>query len=140
MKQIFLSFVLAFVGVSSMSAQYHEERQRTPEEIALKQTCMLVHELGLKDSIQIDSLYHMHLHYAYLHQQGSTRQQDMDRMLQMHEDLKRILTAEQYASFMNHQCNHGPRQPKPSVCVMQRGSHCNHHPQIPNDIEENKQP
>ena len=85
--------------------------QRTPEEEALKQTTMLVRELGITDSVRIDSLYAMHLRYARARHQNITRAQDIERMQAIYESLKRLLTAEEFERFMNHPVEQ-PRRPR----------------------------
>ena len=77
---------------------------RTPEDEASKQTIRLVRELGIRDSVRFDTLYHMHLKYARSRAQlgTMTRAQSIERMQAFYEDLKRILTPEEYERFMNH--------------------------------------
>ena len=76
--------------------------QRTPEEEALKQTTRLVRELGIKDSVRIDTIYRMHLKYALSRQKGLTRAQNMERMQAIYAELKHLLTPEEFEAFMNH--------------------------------------
>jgi len=91
---------------------------RTPEEMAMKQTAMLIRELELSDSTQIDAIYRLHLKYAYLHRQGNTRQEELERMQQLFQELKGILSEEQYDAFMNRQITPGPRHPQQPVGPM----------------------
>ena len=102
--------------------------QRTPEEEALKQTMRLTRELGIKDSVRIDTLYRMHLKYARFRQKGLTRQENMERMNAIYEELKRLLTPEEFEQFMNHPAEQ-PRRPhgakvvsNPDVVILQKQS------------------
>ena len=105
-------FLLAVMMTGSLCAQepFSERPQRTPEEEASKQTTRLVRELGILDSIRIDTLFRMHLKYARVRQQGLTRAQNMERMQAIHDELKRLLTKEEFERFMNHPAEE-PRRP-----------------------------
>lgn len=109
----FLSVLFIALSAGLLMAQEpaHDRPQRTPEEEALKQTTMLVRELGITDSVRIDSLYAMHLRYARARHQNITRAQDMERMQAIYESLKRLLTAEEFERFMNHPVEQ-PRRPR----------------------------
>lgn len=85
--------------------------QRTPEEEALKQTTRLVRELGIKDSVRIDTIYRMHLKYARFRQKGLTRAENIDRMNAIYAELKKLLTPEEFDQFMNHPAEQ-PRHPR----------------------------
>lgn len=85
--------------------------QRTPEEEALKQTTRLVRELGIQDSVRIDTIYRMHLKYARIRQKGLTRAENMERMNAIYEELKHLLTPEEFEQFMNHPAEQ-PRHPR----------------------------
>ena len=85
--------------------------QRTPEEEALKQTTRLVRELGIKDSVRIDTIYRMHLKYALYRQKGLTRAENMERMQAIYTELKHLLTPEEFDAFMNHPAEL-PRRPR----------------------------
>jgi len=112
-KKLF-SFVLVALLAGGMSAQepVNELRpQRTPEEEALKQTTRLVRELGIRDSVRIDTIYRMHLKYARFRQKGLTRGENMERMQSIYNELKRLLTPEEFERFMNHPAEQ-PRRPR----------------------------
>lgn len=85
--------------------------QRTPEEEALKQTTRLVRELGIRDSVRIDTIYRMHLKYARVRQKGLTRAENMERMNAIYAELKNLLTPEEFERFMNHPAEQ-PRHPR----------------------------
>ena len=85
--------------------------QRTPEEEAIKQTLRLVRELDITDSVRIDTIYRMHLKYARFRQKGLTRAENMERMQAIYEELKHLLTPEEFERFMNHPAEQ-PRRPR----------------------------
>jgi len=85
--------------------------QRTPEEEAIKQTLRLVRELDITDSVRIDTIYRMHLKYARFRQKGLTRAENMERMQAIYEELKQLLTPEEFERFMNHPAEQ-PRRPR----------------------------
>ena len=62
-KKFFFLLVSALLAGSMMAQEpvLEPRPQRTPEEEALKQTTRLVRELGIKDSVRIDTIYRMHL-------------------------------------------------------------------------------
>ena len=93
--------------------------QRTPEEEAIKQTERLIRELGIQDSVRIDTLYKMHLKYANLRRTGLTRAQEMDRMNAIVQELKVLLTPEEFEQFMNHPAEQ-PRRPRGANVMQQR--------------------
>lgn len=77
----------------------------------MKQTMRLVRELGITDSVRIDTLYRMHLKYAMVRQKGLTRAQNLERMQAIHNELKNLLTPEEFERFMNHPAEL-PRRPQ----------------------------
>lgn len=95
----------------SLWAQEPVRLQRTPEEEALKQTMRLVRELGIQDSVRFDTLYRMHLKYAMIRQKGLTRAENMQRMQAIYDELKVLLTPEEFERFMNHPAEQ-PRRPR----------------------------
>ena len=101
----------ALLAGSLMAQEQASRPQRTPEEEASKQTERLVRELGIKDSIRFDTIYKMHLKYAKIRQKGLTRAENMDRMLSIQNELKHLLTADEYERFMNHPVEQ-PRRPR----------------------------
>ena len=85
--------------------------QRTPKEEALKQTMRLTRELGITDSVRIDTLYRMHLKYAMRRRKGLTRAENLERMQAIYQELKNLLTPEEFDKFMNHPAEQ-PRRPQ----------------------------
>lgn len=112
MKRFFSVLSVAFLAVCLWAQEPVLDRpQRTPEEEALKQTTRLVRELGITDSVRIDTLYRMHLKYARIRQKGLTRAENMDRMNAIYAELKVLLTADEFERFMNHPAEQ-PRRPR----------------------------
>ena len=112
MKKLLSILSLALLsGLMMAQEPVSEPRpQRTPQEEALKQTMRLVRELGISDSVRIDTLYRMHLKYALVRQKGLTRAQNLERMQAIHNELKNLLTQEEFERFMNHPAEL-PRRP-----------------------------
>ena len=108
---LFISLFLLASSVAALRAQEHP--QRTPEDIALKQTEMLVRELGIHDSIIRDTLYRMHLKFAHKRAISNTRAEALQYMQEANMELQQILTPEQYQQFMSQQVNHEQRSPRP---------------------------
>ena len=109
-RSFYISLVLLALSLS-MVAQKSVQPRRTAADIAQKQTEMLVRELNITDSVLRDILFHMHLKYATLRDISNTRNEAIQRMIQMQEELKDILSPEQFAAFMNRQVEHHPRTP-----------------------------
>lgn len=117
-KLSFFLLVALFAGGVWAQEPSAARLQRTPEEEAIKQNERLVRELGIQDSVRIDTLYKMHLKYAHLRRTGLTRAQEMDRMNAIVAELKVLLTPEEFDRFMNHPAEQ-PRRPR-GANVMQR--------------------
>ena len=114
-KLLSILFVALFAG--TMNAQDPADRpQRTPEEEALKQTVRLTRELEINDSVRFDTIYHMHLKYARVRQKGLTRAENLQRMQSIHEELKVLLTPDEFERFMNHPVEQ-PRRPRGAANV-----------------------
>lgn len=109
--RLLLLFLCGLFSIGLICAQDHSHRrQRTPEEEATKQTERLVRELGIKDSVRIDTIYKMHLKYAFIRRKGLTRSESIHHMLSIHSELSYLLTAEEFERFMNHPAEE-PRRP-----------------------------
>ena len=105
--------IFTFIVVALLATAQHHHPQRTATDIARKQTEMLVRELEITDSVLRDTLFRMHLKYAEKRQsENYTRADVLQCMLLMQEELKNILPAELYETFMNRQLNHEPRSPQ----------------------------
>lgn len=112
MHMIRTSLILFGVLFASMAlAQRHATPRRTAEDIAHKQTEMLVRELNITDSVLRDTLFRLHLKYAEQQFVSNTRNEALQRMLLIQEELRSILSAEQYEAFMNRQLDTHSRLP-----------------------------
>lgn len=133
MKKYFLVVALAAVTCTAFGQNVPPEGhpQRTPEEIARKQNAMIIRELGLKDSAQIDTLYRMHLKFAKLRAISNTRAEDVERLQAMTQELKGILTPEQYHQFMDRQVGDGPRNPHAQLKHFPQWRECDSVPPSP---------
>lgn len=114
-----LSFALLAGGLMAQEPVSEPRPQRTPEEEALKQTTRLVRELGIRDSVRIDTIYRMHLKYAKFRQKGLTRAENMERMQAIYAELKNLLTQAEFDKFMNHPAEQ-PRRPSGANTLMQQ--------------------
>jgi hypothetical protein len=114
-----------------------ERPQRTPEEEAMKQTMRLQRELGIRDSVRIDTLYRMHLKYARIRQKGLTRAENMERMQSIYYELKQLLTPDEFERFMNHPAEQ-PRRPRGANVVQQKATPSGEDPNKPTLREEHQ--
>ena len=115
--RIFAILCVLFLGGAVWAQEPTDRPQRTPEEEALRQTTRLVRELGIRDSNRIDTIYRMHLKYAVFRQKGLTRAENMERMQAIHNELKLLLTEEEFERFMNHPAEQ-PRRPRGTNALM----------------------
>lgn len=112
MKHIFYIILLIFIS-GSICAQESHFPKRTAKDIALKQTKRMAVELGITtDTIRCERLFHLHLKYANMRNINDTRDDILHRMKQMQEDLKQLLSPEQFTAFINQQLNYKSRTPK----------------------------
>lgn len=111
LRFLYIVLLLAFVAVSVL-AQESRIPQRTPIDIARKQTEMLIRELDIHDSLMRDTLYKMHLKYARLQFHSTSRDEAGKTLQLLFEELKNILTTEQYERFVNRLHDGQPRAPK----------------------------
>ena len=131
MKRFFLSLFVGVVFTGMVAAQEQNVRpQRTPEEEASKQTERLVRELGIKDSVRIDTIYKMHLKYAQIRQKGLSRAENMERMQSIYNELKQLLTPDEFERFMNHPAEQ-PRRPRGANVVQQKATPSGEDPNRP---------
>ena len=105
---LFISLLLLASFLTFLRAQ--ERPQRTPEDIALKQTEMLVRELEIQDSVVRDTLFRMHLKFAQKRAISNTRAEALQYMQEANIELQQILTPEQYQQYMNQQVNYAPHR------------------------------
>ena len=133
--RIFAIFCVLFLGGAVWAQEPTDRPQRTPEEEALRQTTRLVRELGIRDSNRIDTIYRMHLKYAVFRQKGLTRAENMERMQAIHNELKLLLTEEEFERFMNHPAEQ-PRRPRGANVVQQKATPSGEDPNKPTQREE----
>ena len=110
-KKLFFFVLVALLSGYVWAQEPADRPQRTPEEEAMKQTMRLVRELGIQDSVRFDTIYRMHLKFAKFRQKGLTRAENMQRMINIQEELKQLLTPAEYERFMNHPVEQ-PRHPR----------------------------
>ena len=99
--------ILSICVVTNLLAQHP---RRTAEDIARKQTEMLVRELSIQDSIIRNTLYHLHLKFARKRAISNTRAEAMQYMQEINAELQKILTPIQYKQFMSQQVNYEPHR------------------------------
>lgn len=114
MKRISL-FILVVAFTGTLFAHHP---QRTPEDIARKQTEMLMRELNITDDDMRETLFIIHLKYAELRKSSNTRAEILECMKLAIEELKKVLTPEQFNLFMNR-CieDRHPRHHQPNSCI-----------------------
>lgn len=111
MKNLLFILLCLVVPATSLLAQHRPHR--TAEDIAMKQTEMLIRELNIQDSIVRDTLFRMHLKFARKREISNTRAEALQYMQEANSELQQILTPEQYQQFMAQQVNHLPHHPQP---------------------------
>ena len=117
-KKLLFFFVSALLAGSVLAQEPVDSPrpQRTPQEEAQKHTMRLIRELGITDSARIDTIYRMHLKYAFFRQKGLSRAENMERMQAIYAELKRLLTPEEFERFMNHPAEQ-PRRPRGAASI-----------------------
>ena len=110
MKHLCVIILDIFFGPWLLQAHHNCHPQLTSEDIARKQTEMLVRELSIQDSIIRDTLYHLHLKFARKREISNTRAEAMQYMQEANAELQTILTPEQYEQYMNQQVNYAPHR------------------------------
>lgn len=114
MKYLFyMAIILLSVAVQAYAVVPMDQPQRTPEEIARKQTSMLERELNITDSAVLDSIYRINLRHNKRRIQGQTRAEEYEGMQLFVTELRGILTPAQFSQFMNHKVDK-PRHPHAS--------------------------
>ena len=125
-KRIYYCLLAVALIVGALWAQEAVNRpQRTPEEEALTQTTRLVRELNISDSVRIDTIYRMHLKYARIRQKGLSRAENMLRLQNIYDELRQLLTPEEFERFMNHPAER-PRRPHGAANVQAPGKPAPH--------------
>lgn len=95
---IILLFLSTLTVLSSQEVVNMPER--TPEQEASSQTDRLQKELNLSAE-QLKDVYEINLHYARQRQHSNSRAEATQRIKNKNEDLKQVLTLEQYEKLQN---------------------------------------
>lgn len=90
-----LFLILPFYGQENSTLP-----QRTPEHEASKQTERMQSELGLTDE-QVKLVYDINLRYERERIVSNRRKDALERMQKKNEDLKKVLSEEQYAKLQS---------------------------------------
>lgn len=115
MKKHLFTILLLPLSLFSAHAQEASRSNRTPEQIAEKQTERLQRDLELTDA-QRDSIYLIHLRYARLRRPTDTQDTIRHRISLLRDEIKRTLTPEQCKHLADKQ-EEGPRR-KPAQRVV----------------------
>lgn len=94
--RIHILFVLTLTASVVRAQSASTIPQRTAEERAMKQTEMLIRDLGISDSLMRDTIYRAHLRYARARERVSTRAEVVDCLNSLLAELKGILSAKDY--------------------------------------------
>lgn len=131
MKYFYLAIILvaSAVALNAQPPVQPDQPKRTPEDIARKQTSMLVRELNLRDSLVIDSIYRINVRHTKRRMQGLTRAEEIQGMQDFMVELQAILTPAQYDRFMNSKADR-PRHPH-ATFVPAKPDSAGRRPQMP---------
>ena len=78
----------------------------------MKQTEMLVRDLGIRDSLLQDTIYRVHLRYARQRDHAANRKEVVESINSLLAELKDILTPAQYERLQTMPQRHGARVPQ----------------------------
>lgn len=109
MKRIYI-FAICLTMAFAVAAQEEMRRpQRTPEQMADKQTEMMQRDLNLTQE-QRDTVSSILLKYARMYKVNEDRDVRMLRMEFMQKELQQVLTEEQFLIYMQKVRDRGPRK------------------------------
>ena len=111
-KLFIFTFLLTGASVAFAQSPYI---RRTPEEMARKQTEMLVRDLDITDSLVCDTIYKVHLRLARTRHPHPTPEEVAQYRDSLSYALRAILTPEQYQLFLDSRNKPNPRYPQPPV-------------------------
>ena len=103
--------LLLLIASAAMAQDMPATPRRTAEERAMKQTGMLVRDLGIRDSLTRDTIYRVHLRYTRSREKVTTRSEAIECMNRLLAELKGILTKSQYERLQAIPLRHGARAP-----------------------------
>ena len=110
MQRLLLFFLLMFAAYNVVAQELMPQRpQRTPEQIAQKQTERLQRDLQLTTE-QRDTIYRIHLKYVNLRKEDEMRDSTELRIKNMIEEVLPILTEEQKVAFYQFLKEIGPKR------------------------------
>ncbi len=113
MKRLFyIILLLSNMLCIDMYAQQPHHPKRSPEEEAAKHTEMMKRNLNLT-AYQLDTIFLINLRFAKLRRTARSRNEVMDFFMQLNEELRNILTIEQYEKHLQLQKEH--RQKKTPI-------------------------
>lgn len=115
MKRLMFAFAILLGCTIVWASGQPTPIQRTPEEIAMKQTEMLTRNLNITDSLIRDTLYKVHLHFAQRRHPNPTIEEIHQHRQAVMQTLQGILTPQQYNALLQHQQATAPRGPKTPV-------------------------
>ena len=104
--------LLALMALTVFAQEDVRMPHRTAEERAMKQTEMLVRDLGITDSVTRDTLYRVHLKYARTREQVTDRKDAVECINRLLAELKQLLTPAQYERLQSLPLQQGARAPQ----------------------------
>lgn len=109
MKRFYI-FAICLVFAIMAAAQEDTRRpQRTPEQMAEKQTEMMQRDLSLTQT-QRDTVSSILLKYARMYKANEDRDVRMIRMEFMQKELQQVLSEEQFSLYMEKVRDRGPKK------------------------------
>lgn len=102
MKKLSIMLTAMAFPIALLAQETHQCPVRTPEEVASRQTEMLRQELSLTPA-QYDTIYRIHLKYARLRVISNTRQEALQRLNKMTEEMLEQMTPKQQKLFLGKQ-------------------------------------
>ena len=100
MKKILFLFLLLLFAQNFISGQSNDVPQRTPEHEASRQTERMQVDLNLTQE-QVDLIYDINLRYERERLLSDARYDVVERIKKKNEDIKKVLTEEQYKKMQN---------------------------------------
>ena len=102
LKTIFLTLLVSILTIQTYSQDNNSTPERTPEQEAVKQTEKLQNELRLS-SQQAKQVHEINLKYARERQNSNSRSEALQRLKKKYDDLKKVLSIDQYSRLQNKQ-------------------------------------
>lgn len=102
LKIIFLTLSISLLTIHTYSQDNNATPERTPEQEAVKQTEKLQNELRLSTH-QSKQVHEINLKYARERQNSNSRSEALQRLKKKYDDLKEVLSIDQYSRLQNKQ-------------------------------------